>query len=127
MFGISVVAGFAMERLIAPVGSRGGPYSRKTGHRLPPDHVSGESTFNTVAPTRSFLSEALHSLEPEIRQLKGLAIAKLMEIVEQSVGDALPGEMSPKVRNIIHDIARKMGGDVSHEHHEPEGTSTELA
>ncbi len=126
-FGVSIAAGFAMERLLAPVVSEARGSFHNHDHRFPPDHVSGEATYNGVGPSRSFVMEALHSLEPEIQQLKGLALGKLMETIEQLVGDALPAEMAPKAKNIFHGITRKIGGDVTHEEHELRRTSTELA
>jgi hypothetical protein len=126
-FGVSVALGFGMERLIVHPAPRGHATSYRQGFQLPPDHVSGESTFEGAQPPHSFWSGVAASFEPEIKRLKALAIGKLMYTIEQLVGDVLPTDMAPKARGVFHDITRKMGGDVLDETSEPAHTSTELA
>jgi hypothetical protein len=126
-FGVSVALGFAVERLIAQPPAGGHASSHREDFRLPPDHVSGESSFEGVQPSHSFWSGVVASFEPEIQRLKALAIGKLMGTIEQLVGDVLPTDMAPKAREVFHDITRKMGGNVLDETSEPAHTSTELA
>ena len=58
--------------------------------------------------------------------MKGLVLGKLMGLVEGMALKVAPNDMASQVRDILHDVTTKVGGEVLDEK-EPAYTSSELA
>jgi hypothetical protein len=109
MFGGSVALGFVLERLIVKPTPR--PFTHGTTSRpLPPDHFSGEDHFAAPRPPSTF-AKLIRHFEPEINQLKGLALGALMSAVRDLATKMAPENMSEKLAGIFDSVTQKLGGE----------------
>jgi len=70
-----------------------------------------------MAPTAAAPQESgglLHSLsksfEPELKELKGLAVGALLGVVRDVISDSIPPNMEGKVEEIINGVTTRLGG-----------------
>jgi ElaB/YqjD/DUF883 family membrane-anchored ribosome-binding protein len=53
----------------------------------------------------------LNSFDPELQKLKGMAVGAALGMVRDILTEAVPPQMADKVRNLVDDVTRKVGGD----------------
>jgi len=62
----------------------------------------------TSAPAKPSM---LSAVEPEINQLKGLALGMAMGAVRELLSEQVPPQLADQVRNIIDGVTKKIGGE----------------
>ena len=117
MLGGSVLCGYVLANLLEgrkkeapaprheaptpkPVHSHGNGHSKRDKHHAPAPKAE--------APAQSSL---LSSLEPELRQLKGLALGVTLGTVREMVTEQVPPNMAGQLRDIIDAVTKKVGGE----------------
>jgi ElaB/YqjD/DUF883 family membrane-anchored ribosome-binding protein len=131
MLGASVAVGYLGGRLLNGGGSDQGrierlngatsseipwPPGRKNGHAHA--HALQDESSARIVPVRSSAASAesgwLHELtdkfEPEIKQLKGLAVGTLLSLLRDVIAGSAPVELKPQLADVMDSINRKLGG-----------------
>jgi len=62
-------------------------------------------------PAAQKSSSLLDMIEPEIRQLKGLALGVTLGTVREMVAKEVPPHLADELRGIIDGVTRKIGGE----------------
>jgi len=77
----------------------------------PPPPFSGMAPAAAAPKETGGLLETLtKSFEPELKELKGLAIGALLGVVRDVVSDSIPPNMEGKVEEIIDGVTTRLGG-----------------
>jgi len=113
--GAAAGAGFLLGALVPPprrlahAGSYSGPgtfreslSSLAGGPQGEPRHADhGPSVFTTL----------WQQFQPEVQQLKGLAIGAGIGLLRDMLKDSIPPSLSPQIENVLSNITTKLGGE----------------
>jgi len=111
MVGGSIALGFVLEHLLSAPPKVHREPSRS---RLPPDHFTGEDRFESTP--KSTFAGMFKKFEPEINQLKGLALGGIMGVLREMVIKAAPENMADKLTEMFEGAAQKLGGEILPHH-----------
>jgi len=127
MMAGAVAVGYIGGRLLLPenTGSSGSPttsgspfpdsMNRATAAPEPPRHNGHHDgaraeTRQSDTSEESWLGNLTQSFEPEINQLKGLAIGAAVGVVRDLVTQSLSGEMGSRLKDWLNKLTERMGG-----------------
>jgi len=105
MVGGSIVAGYLLGSLLA---------ERQPPPRRPmprPLHTNGGLRRKTEPEEPSAVSSLLSTFEPQIEKLKGLAVGAALGAVREIVASKTSPEIGERLRTVIDDVTRKVGGE----------------
>jgi len=117
MFGGSVAAGFLTGFLLGGRSHR--RRSRSTRAAAPPPQGLAERAYEPAATSAAqpaphrepgVVSQFVHQFDPEIRQVKEMAIGALMGVVRDVIKRAVPDPMRDKVSELMDSATSKLGG-----------------
>lgn len=112
MFGGSIAVGYLAGALI---GRRPQYRPRATPFYGPSRMTEAPRESNGAAahaePQPSFLSKVAEAIGPELGKLKGVAIGTLMGTVRDAVVRSLPPETGTRLREVMDDVTKKLGGE----------------
>lgn len=122
MLGGSVLCGFVLGSLFSgqakgapaewrPLAERP-PYTPGNGKHKPRSEQRSEQRSETPAETGAATKSWLASFEPEINQLKGLALGAALGTVREMLTDEVPPHMAERLREIIDAATEKIGGEL---------------
>jgi len=82
------------------------------GYAAPPPPPLAVMAPAVAAPKESggLLETITKSFEPELKELKGLAVGALMGVLRDVVADSIPPNMEGKVEEIINGVTERLGG-----------------
>jgi ElaB/YqjD/DUF883 family membrane-anchored ribosome-binding protein len=116
----SMAAGFAVGKLLGPRRSESArsdalPTSSATAYQAAPTrqtaYASAPST-NGIRP--GLLSRFFGKFEPEINQVKEMAIGTMFGFLRDLAKQALPERLSAKVDDVMNRVTTKLGGEPIH-------------
>jgi ElaB/YqjD/DUF883 family membrane-anchored ribosome-binding protein len=111
---VGFVAGWALNRAAgnAPAAP---PAAALAPTPVPPLHAyrleRPSAATGTAAPSSSWAEQCFKMFRPELEKLKGLVVGAVMGVVREMVTEPLPGEMRPKLGEILDNITTKLGGE----------------
>ncbi len=84
-------------------------------YAAPPPPITGMAP-TAAAPKESggFLEMLSTTFEPELKEMKGLAVGALLGVVRDMVSDSVPENMEGKVEEIINGVTTRLGGKPIH-------------
>jgi ElaB/YqjD/DUF883 family membrane-anchored ribosome-binding protein len=87
------------------------PLVSGNGGYAPPPPITGMAPA-AAAPKESggLLATLSKTFEPELKELKGLAVGALLGVVRDVVSDSIPPTMEGKVEEIINGVTTRLGG-----------------
>jgi hypothetical protein len=117
MVGASIAVGYVLGSVVPSTTSRERASAEPDLHPEPPAPRGAFAFATTHAAKRperskgpSFLSRLAEKLQPEIEQLKGLAIGVTAAIVRDLIKDRLPESLTPHVQEMLHGATQRLGG-----------------
>lgn len=121
--GASIAAGYVAGSLLdsrddsgermADISSRGNGWQERSTaasiQSLTGKGSSGQAARSNNAP--GMFSNLMREYEPEINQLKGLAVGALVGLVRDSVLQSVPSNLRPQFSDVINSFSAKLKGD----------------
>jgi ElaB/YqjD/DUF883 family membrane-anchored ribosome-binding protein len=85
------------------------------GGYAPPPPITGMApTAATPKESGGFLEMISKNFEPELKEMKGLAVGALLGVLRDVVADSVPPNMEGKVEEIIDGVTTRLGGKPIH-------------
>ncbi len=85
------------------------------GYAPPPPPITGMAPAAAAPQESGGLLEMISKhFEPELKELKGLAVGALLGVVRDAVSDSVPENMEGKVEEIINGVTTRLGGKPIH-------------
>jgi ElaB/YqjD/DUF883 family membrane-anchored ribosome-binding protein len=111
MFGGAVVGGYLLGSLLTRESAA--PAREPAPLQTPPrrQHAGNGHHKPAPKPEASTTASFLNMVEPEIRQLKGLALGVALGTVREILTKEVPPHLADELRSIIDGVTRKIGGE----------------
>jgi len=115
MFGGAILGGYALGNMFSPHKSArpGGftltPPVRRTSRRQDSDNAN--ESYGSSDESSGVFTGLLSAVEPEIQQLKQLAIGVTLGAIREMLTKQVPPQMAEQVRSIVDGVTRKFGGE----------------
>lgn len=120
MVGLSVGTGYVLGSLIpstrtlysaAPSLSDMASSSVSSSSSSAPSYQRAVSSLPPEPRQPGLLSRLLDQFQPEIQQLKGVAIGAAAAMVRDLLKERVPDSLQPHVQEMIHNVTQKLGGE----------------
>ncbi len=118
MFGGAILGGYVLGTLLTRASettpsSVVPPLPEPSSKRHSPGNGHHKQTprRETKPEPQGKASHLLDAIEPELRQLKGLALGVALGTVRELVAKEVPPHLAGELRSIIDGVTRKMGGE----------------